>query len=85
MLALLETDVACCTFHVDDGDAIRSIDNAKKQEERSLLQQVPACNLTMRLPAMLARRAGSTTQGLKSRLCAANQKDDFESSKDRRK
>ena len=41
-----------------------------------------ACNLTMRLPAVLARGAGSISQELNSRSCAANKKDDFESSKE---
>jgi len=35
ILALLETDVACCTFHVDDDEIVRAIKNAEKQEERS--------------------------------------------------
>jgi hypothetical protein len=35
ILALLETDVACSTFHVDDDETVRAIENAEKQEERS--------------------------------------------------
>lgn len=35
ILALLETDVACCTFYVDYDETVRAIENAEKQEERS--------------------------------------------------
>jgi hypothetical protein len=34
ILALLETDVACCTCHVDDDETVRATENAEKQEER---------------------------------------------------
>jgi hypothetical protein len=81
ILALLETDVACCTFHVDDDETVRAIENAEKQEERSQ-QHKSRKHATS---GLLARGASSTILELNSRLCAASKKEYFKSSKGRTK
>ena len=70
--AVLGTDLACCTSHVDSDESVCAIGNVKKATVQIKCAERSAWEIHLPLLVIVARGAGSTTPELNSGLNASD-------------